>query len=193
MTADKPTPFELNRAQKAKLAAGECPGIVGKGECPVGKDTIIEVKAGLTLRVVAVDRPDPVTWRLRYEVRDRRDPVRLLRRTPPVVPPRKDEHPDAEAVKRAARESAYTSSHRSAVDDAGEAVDEKTQEGFTKDARERFRADLEAERERRKRLPLSEQLDQAEADAKARKVDVSGDLRVIEKRIDAMKRKADAA
>lgn len=185
--------FKLTRVQQTKLAAGECPAIVGKGDCPVSKDTVIEVRAGLTLRVVAVDRPDPVTWRLRYEVMDRRDPVRLLRRTPPVVPPRKDEHPDAEAVKRAARESAYTSSHSSAVDDGGEAVDEKTQEQFTKDARERFKADLEAERERRKRLPVSEQLAQVLDEAKERRTDVSGDLRVIQKRIDAMKRKTDAA
>lgn len=187
------TDFNLTHGQKAKLAAGECPGITGKGECPVEKGQVIPVRADLTLRVVGVDRPDPVTWRLRYEVYDKRAKVRLLRRIPPVVPPRKDESLDAEGVKRAARESAYTSSYASSVDEGGEAVDEQTQERFSHEARERFRADLETERERRKQLKVSEQLEQVLEDAKERGVDVSGDLRVVRKRIEAMQRKADAA
>lgn len=185
--------FSLTHAQKTKLAAGECPGITGKGECPVTKDQVIPVRTDLTIRVVGVDRPDPVTWRLRYEVLDKRQRVRLLRRTPPVVPPRKDETPDAEAIKRASWESSYTSSHRSEIDDAGEAVDEQTQERFSKEGRERFAADLEAERERRQELKVSEQLERALEDAERRGADVSSDLRVIRKRIAAMQRKADAA
>lgn len=183
--------MRLTPAQKEKLKAGECPGITGTGPCPVKKDDVIQVAKRLEIRVVRVD-PKASGWKLHYEVWDRRDPVRLVRRTPPVVAPARDDHPDAEAIRRAAQESAYTSSPRSAISDAGEAVDEATAARYAQENRKRFKDDLEAERERRKRLPLSEQLERVVEDAQRRKADVSGDLRVIQKRIDAMQRKTDA-
>lgn len=192
MTTEDTTPnIRLTRAQREKLKVGECPGITGTGKCPVGRDDVIVVVKGLEVRVLRVD-PKANGWKLHYEVRDRRDPVRLVRRTPPVVAPRAD-NPNEDVIRQAARESSYTSSPRSAITDAGEAVDEKTVERYAQENGKRFRDDLEAERERRKRLPLAEQLEKVLDDARDRKVDVSGDRRVIEKRIDAMKRKADAA
>lgn len=89
--------------------------------------------------------------------------------------------------------SDYTSSPSRSLDPDAEVVDDATLKRYAEENRKRFRADLEAERERRKELPLSEQLARTLEDAKLRGADVSGDLRVIQRRIDAMKRKADAA
>lgn len=88
--------------------------------------------------------------------------------------------------------SDYTTSAARALD-KDEAVDGSTLDRYAEENRKRFADDLEAERERRKRLPVTEQLEDVFAAAKERRVDVSGDLRVIQRRIDAMKRKTDAA
>ena len=181
--------YELSRAQRAKLSAGECPGITGEGPCPVSKGEVIEVKGeALTLRVVGIERTVD-TWKLRYEVTDRREDIRLLRRTPPVVPPRGEfDEPDAEAVKRAARESSYTSSSAAAVSDAGEAVDEATQKRFTKEADDSFRVHLERERRERASRSLDQRL-RAVQDLAARKgIDLTRKLTSIEKRIESAER-----
>jgi hypothetical protein len=179
--------LNLTRGQKAKLSAGECPGLTGTGTCPVERGDEVQVAANLTIRVVRVDGT-PQGWKLRYELHDRRDPARLLRRTPPVVVPRGEDHPDEDAIKRAARESSYTTSPVSAISDAGEAVDEKTQQRFTKEAREGFGAHLERERKERQARRLDERLRNVQALADRRGVDLTRKLASIEKRIEAAER-----
>jgi hypothetical protein len=75
---------------------------------------------------------------LQYEVSDRRDAPRILRRTPGIHHVTKDDLDDngdpkpltADEIHRAAMDSAYTGRPTS-LSDAGEAVDEKTQRRFT--------------------------------------------------------------
>lgn len=70
-------------------------------------------------------------WVVRFDVTDRRHPVRLVRRKPPAAPvPGKKEKGDAR------EESAYTSDRKAAVDHL-EAVDNDTLERFADPAFER--------------------------------------------------------
>lgn len=97
------------------------------------------------------------------------------------------------ALAGAAPNSDYTSSSARALDKDAEVVDAATLNRYADENRKRFAADLEAERERRKNAPVSDQLSEVLDQAKERRADVSRDLRVIKKRIEAMRRKADAA
>lgn len=121
----KPT-LRLTRNQRMRLFDGQCPPITGEGACPVEAGESVQLSARVTLEVVRVDAKAG-TWKLRYHLRDTRDPVRLLRRTPPahrddeyVVPLNAAEAEQAE--KEAAEQSGYTSSPTASVADAGEAV-----------------------------------------------------------------------
>jgi hypothetical protein len=134
--------LKLSKSDREKLFALEPIKISGKGKCPVEPGYIYRLSSRLTLTVDEIRTPKGGGWSLRYTLTDRRDPRRILRRTPGifhVTSDDLDEHgdlkqPDAEELQRAAELSAYTGSS-SSLASAGEAVDRKTQQGFTSEAR----------------------------------------------------------
>lgn len=114
--------LKLTRTQRMRLFAGECPHIHGQGPCPVKPGETVRLSARVTLVVLRVDAQTRGRWRLMYELHDTRDPVRLVRRTPPTHREGGEyEHPTAAAIRDAGEQSGYTSSPRAAVSDAGEA------------------------------------------------------------------------
>jgi hypothetical protein len=138
---------KLTRAQRSKLSAGEPAQITGTGKCPYPKFYTHRVTTKIDLKVVGHttgrstnDKGEPVlTWTLLYELHDRRDPTRLLRRTPPVShPSRKDfdefGYPLPQTASDASDASSYTAGG-SVVSDAGEAVPRGIQDAFTEQAK----------------------------------------------------------
>lgn len=159
-------------------------------KCPVCPGDEIRLSPKLTIRVLQVIPRRGGGWQLRYELNDRRDPVRMLRRTPPVVVPEgPGSAPTENAIKSAAQESSYTGSPHGAITDAGEAVDEVTQKRFTKEAETGFEAQLERERRECKARRLDERLRAVERLAAAKGIDVSGHLAAVERRIESAERK----
>lgn len=135
-TAARPK-LRLTRTQRAKLFAGETPHIGGKGECPVQVGEKVRLSARVSLEVRRVDPQKPGGWKLIYTLMDTRDPVRLLRRTPPAH--REGDELDIEdegAIRAAAVQSFYTSTPGSAITDAGEAPDREWVETRSKTQRE---------------------------------------------------------
>src|SRR4051794_39152540 len=102
--------LKLAKADRKKLMALEPVKISGAGECPVAPGDTITIVKGLTLTVDSIRTPKGGGWSLRYTLTDRRDPRRILRRTPGifhVTSEDLDEHgelksPDAEELQRAA-------------------------------------------------------------------------------------------
>jgi hypothetical protein len=179
--------LNLTRGQKAKLAAGEPVPITGTGQCTVEKGHVEYLPRGATLRVLRVD-PHHGGWKLHYELTVREE-ARLLRRTPPaavVTPDRRAPTPDI--IQRAAQDSAYTERLSGLVDEAGQAVDEGTQQRFAKEAQEGFGAHLERERNERKARRLDERLRNVQVLADRRGVDLSRKLASIERRIESAER-----
>ena len=128
--------LRLTRAQRAKLFAGECPHIGGEGQSPVEAGDTVRLSARVTLGVLRVD-VKAGKWKLHYHLVDTRDPVRLLRRTPPAH--REGDELDITqegAVREAAVQSFYTSTPGAAIEDAGEAPDREWVKTRTKTQRE---------------------------------------------------------
>lgn len=131
----------LTHEQRAQLFAGQTPRIAGEGKCPVEPGYVYRLSKRLELEVTAVRRTKGGGWSLGYTLSDRRDPARILKRTPSAqdfdrMRREQDEYgfplePSPEEIRRAAQESAYTSAPTS-LSDAGEAVDQATQEAFSK-------------------------------------------------------------
>lgn len=181
--------MKLTPEQKAKIAAGHFIALTGKGVCPAAKGDVLQVKPRLELRVLAVERGSDIReWRLRYEVRDSRDQVRLLRRTPPMVPPSGEDRPNEDEIQRAARESSYTPTAHNALVDAGEAVDEATQRRFVKEAETGLKAQLERERRERRARALDERLRNVQSVAERKGIDLSRKLRRVEAAVEAAER-----
>jgi hypothetical protein len=96
------------------------------------------------------------TWRISFDIHDRREPRRLIRRKPPAMPFGDESEIDPELARV---ESAYTGNPKAAVDHL-EAVDDDTLGKFTKEARVRLA-------ENRKQMHAEEQAeDQARQLAK---------------------------
>jgi hypothetical protein len=113
--------LKLTPQQRKSLFAGNAPSISGEGPCPVAPGYVYRLSERLTLEVEVVRHPAPDKWTLLYCVKDKRDPVRKLRRVPPVhVDDADSTVPTEDALKDAAEESAYTSMP-SSLSDAGEA------------------------------------------------------------------------
>lgn len=125
--------LKLTKEQRVKLQALEPVKIAGDGKCPHTPGEEFTIVKGLTLRVLEIRSPKGGGWSLRYELTDTRDRVLNLKRTPTIA---KGEFrriregfdeagypsaPTAEAIKQAARESAYTAGSDDL--DAGGAVD----------------------------------------------------------------------
>lgn len=120
--APKPS-LRLTRAQRAKLFNRESPHIGGEGTPPVKAGVTLRLSARVTLTVLRVDVKNG-KWRLHYELRDTRDSVRLLRRTPPAHREGDElDITDTDAIRVAAEQSFYTSTPEAAISDAGEAPD----------------------------------------------------------------------
>jgi hypothetical protein len=129
--------LRLTRAQRAKLFAGESPYIGGQGEAPVGKGEEVRLSSRVSIRVLRVDPERGGGWKLHYELTDTRDPVRLLRRTPPAHREGDElDITDQGAIREAARQSFYTADASAAVTDAGEAPDREWVAMRTKTQRE---------------------------------------------------------
>lgn len=180
--------LRLTRVQRIKLFAGECPGITGEGQCPVDEGETVKLSPKLTLKILRVQARQG-GWKLHYELRDRRDPVRMIRRTPPVVVPESDdEAPTGDALRRAAQESSYTGAPHSAITDAGEAVDAESQARFTEEGRAGFKAQLERERRERQARSLDARLRLVQKRADEKGIDLRRKLASIEARIAAAER-----
>jgi hypothetical protein len=133
---------KLSRAQRAKLLNGEPASISGTGDAPVKKGHVHRISNSVDLKVVRVDISTDARgkrWSLHYELHDRRDPIRLLRRTPPVSHPSRsdfDEH--GYPLPQEAHETADTSHYAAGgavVADAGEAIPRSAQDAYTVQAK----------------------------------------------------------
>lgn len=185
--------MRLDRETRNRLFAGESPRIGGAGACPVERGYTFMLSSQVQVKVMQVRRAKSGWW-LIYEVTDHRDPPRLLRRTPGIprgdfdaVRQSFDEYgypaaPTPEAIREAARESAYTTIP-GPLADAGEAVDELTQRRLTAEAhRDKIQGATLAQL-RRERHELEQRLERARLEADRRGVDISSSLRVIERQL----------
>lgn len=186
--------MNFDRATRKRLFDGETPRISGDGVCPAEPGDVFDLSALVSLKVTRVHRNKTGGWWLSYEVTDRRDPVRLLRRTPGIpagdyelVRGSFDEYgypsePTPVAVAEAAEESAYTPIPGTLAD-AGEAVDELTQRRLTAEAHRNKEQGAVLAQLRRERYELAQRLDRARGDARLRGVDISSMERVIERQL----------
>jgi hypothetical protein len=185
--------LRLTREVRARLFAGETPAITGSGPCAAEAGKTYALSPCVDIRILAVRRHRRGGWVLSYEIHDRRDVPRLLLRAPGIgdsdfeaIRESFDEYgypeePTADVLARAARESAYTSrASMSAITDAGEAIDERTQTKYTEEART---IDGLREQRRRERWELARQLVSLEQEAATRGVDITSHLRVIADRV----------
>lgn len=166
--------MRLTRAIRVKLLNGEAPAITGTGKPPVEKGYSFQLSPKVELTVLRVDTKRSVKgeeWSLHYLLVDRRDPKRLLRRTPPVShPSRKDfdgyGYPLPVSASDASDTSSYTAGG-SVVADAGEAVPRAVQDKLTADAKMHGCQEHAARRRRYEQqavvLRLAHQLERAEA------------------------------
>lgn len=140
--------FDLTQNQRSRIFNGDAPNIAGRGKCEAIEGESYPLSNLVSLKIVRIrTRPAQATdqnqdphWSLLYEIHDRRDKVRNLRRTPQAqdfaatkrsfdefgYPP---EFSEAEQ-ELGAEGSAYTSSSTS-LSDAGEAVDKESQKRFS--------------------------------------------------------------
>jgi hypothetical protein len=133
--------LRLRRAQRAKLFAGESPAIEGVGRAPVEEGEVVHLSAMVSLEVLTITFPPrndgQMAWKLHYRLTDTRDPVRLLRRTPPAHREGDElDIGDSGATAQAAVQSFYTSTPGAAIEDAGEAPDREWVATRTKTQRE---------------------------------------------------------
>lgn len=188
--------LRLTRELRKEIFAGGAPPIRGEGPCPVEAGHVMVLSSKVELKVTAVRRRRSGGWSLQYELLDRRDPRRILRRTPGIYSVTSDDFDDhgdpkpldADELGRASELSSYTGGG-SSLADAGEAVDAKTQERFTQQATERLALDHMLAEMRRERYELEKRLERARADAELRGVDISSPLRVIERQLAKIERR----
>lgn len=108
----------LSREIRHRIMAGECPHVGGKGVAPIAAGHSWRLSAYVDVEVTRIDHKRGA-WSARYVVHDRRDlrksADRYLRRVTPGNPDH-EEATDADAIKCAAEESAYTTRTDRAVD-----------------------------------------------------------------------------
>lgn len=114
-------------------------------------------------------------WVITYG-RDLEAPPRLLGRRPRTVAPT--------ASDDAAR--GYVTNHRDELEDAGEAIDEATQDRYSAEAQGRLAKLRAEERDREETQRITARLRQAKARARNAGVDVSAHVREIEKQLKAI-------
>ncbi len=140
--------LRLTRAQRTAIFAGGAPRIAFPGTQPpdIEAGQVIPLSTNVSLTIRGTTRGKKGEHILVYSVRD--DRPNLLRRRPPAHSPQgADEGPlDAEAIARAARESAYTTTSHGALTDAGEAVEPEYQDKLTRESRARWAAEQSTER-----------------------------------------------
>ncbi|MDQ3730287.1 MAG: hypothetical protein M3355_11950 [Actinomycetota bacterium] len=188
--------MKLTRVQRQRLFAGEAPRISGEGKPPVEQGETIQLSSRLSIRVLRVNLGNG-RWKLDYEVLDRRDPVRNLRRTPApqdfdAIRRSYDEYgtptpPTAEVIKEAAEGSAYTSS-RSSLADAGEAVDAASQAAITRRAKEELTL-VGQHQLSQEAAKLATQLARTVEVADRYGLDVRSEARLIARKLDGIREK----
>lgn len=108
----------LSREIRKRIMAGETPHIGGEGVAPILAGHVWRLSKYVTVTVTRVDHKKG-KWSARYTVVDRRDlrasADRYLRGVTPGDPGG-EEPTDADAIKRAAEESAYTTRSDRAID-----------------------------------------------------------------------------
>lgn len=195
--------MKLTRQQRVDLFAGKHPRIAFPGDrpCPVSPGDSHPLSAKVSLIVLGVRRSKQGEHVLQYAVRD--DRPRLLRSSMhdmdfDAIRNSYDEYgmpgdPDAPAIERARVEGAYTSSPMAALSNEPEAVDDDTLRQETKRARERDemrkRAAFAELRRRQAELPPEARLAELRRFARERGVDIRSELKVIERRLDAIVRR----
>lgn len=137
------------------------------------------------------------TWRVNFDVVDRRQNTRLVRRKPPVYDAdlmREDQdHEVKGADEEAARlEGSYTTNHRTAVDEL-EAVDDDELARQRKASRERWDALRTREQQRSRVKAVAQRIRQIEATAATNGVDPSPLLEEIEVRLEHFEREIGVA
>jgi hypothetical protein len=192
---DDVSPFRLSRVQRNRIASGDPPRISGDGPCPLEAGDEVQVAPLLVLRVEQVRRKAE-RWTLRYMVIDRRDPVRLLRRTPPAARNSTDTDefgvprpPTPDAIKDAAEASAY-SSQPSSLSDAGEAIERKVQDRYAAEGTQKTVRRLAEQRARHEARELSDRLRDLER-AHSQGEDVGLQLAAVRRAIERAERKRD--
>lgn len=189
--------LQLTRDQRRRLAKLEPVRIAGTGTCPVQPGHTMQIVLNVTL---TVDKVRPVKgggWSLGYTLKDRRDleKARHLRSTPPLHKAKKGgKPPTPESIAQAREESSYTSLADSM--DAGHAP---PSEWLDKHAAERRSGDA-ARRLRAREGQLQDALERCESAhtnlrrlARETGMDVRSDIRVVERRIEAIKTKIEKA
>lgn len=192
----RPRPeFTLAPDERAAIFAGERLRIErqpGQPQLKVGD--VIELSPLVSIMITrrATNKRNCIQYR--YTLRDqRRDRVRLLRRKPPALRPEVARHdqvqgPTPTDIKRAAEESAYTSSSRGAIADAGEAVPAGWENVLRMEAKERRRVADEEERSeelaRRQARAITESTRQVLILGARMGVDVSSHIAKIQRAIE---------
>lgn len=159
----------------------------GRGR-PTGEVIPRQVRPTLVIRVTDILRTARGLWSVPFSVVDRRDPVRMLRRTPPaqdIENAGAEVTPDEEAKARI--ESSYGASPKQAVDEL-EAVDDFTLKRFAAEARAieqvvAQRAHQEAASERRATTSLEKDLADTLAQAERLGIDTTSVRFVTERQI----------
>lgn len=179
------SPVTLTRKQRAELRAGHAPRIAGDDRiCPVEEGHVIHLGKDFRLEVTQIRVVKGGGWSLGYTVHDHRDPARLVRRTPPMHTDDPRQDTDADAIRKAGDESAYTSSPHAAVADAGEAVPDHDQKRFTRESdQDKTRRLLDSEK-RIKARALEDRLATVRLAALESGVDISSPIRVIERQLE---------
>ncbi len=180
--------LKLSTTQRQRFFAGETPAVRGEGPCPVEVGHVHPLSSKLYFTVLAITRKAD-RWALRYEVTDKRDKVRSLRRTPPVHSEGAVVPTDEKSIAHAAEESAYTSAHAQVVDNAGEAVDILSQRRFTQQAHDNASHQSAANQARRERHELDQRLQRVREEARLQGIDISSPERVIERQLAKIERR----
>lgn len=176
------SPVTLTRKQRAELRAGHAPRISGSERiCPVEEGHVIHLGKDFRLEVTQIRVVKGGGWSLGYTVHDNRDPARLVRRTPPMHTDDPRQDTDADAIRKAGDESAYTSSPHAAVTDAGEAVPDAWQKAQTKQAREYEQRALARRRKDQALLKQEDRILQLQREAAIKRIDIRSESRMLAK------------
>lgn len=131
-------------------------------------------------------------WTVRFDVVDRRTTERLIRRQPPVYDPElmqrdQDRELTVTEIEEAREESFYGTNPSGAVDHLA-AVDDDTLKQFSAEASSSGGQTAVAQQLRRERWSLGKRLEAARAEADRRKVNISPQVRVIERQLTAIEK-----
>ncbi len=180
----------LTKHQRSQLFDGQAPRIEGNGSCPVQAGYHYRVSSLLSLEVLKVRRKAKGGWSLEYCITDKRDPVRLLRRTPSIHFEEWSQDKPRKTDAEVAEESAYTTGGLGAIRDAGEAPDVSE---YAKQNQHHHELRELARRAAWERRSLAERAAELESLAPLSQADISRELRLAAHALSKAKQKLDRA